>query len=233
MMSYPNSRHRYDLESGMKITRIKISNQVVVIMLVMIALVLPVSAGLYRWTDQDGKVHYSDKVPQKVAQKGHIELNEDGTKKKVVISAEERRKIRDRKILEISQAKEQAIKKKQLDLKEMRDIQLFNMFTTPEELIKVYNSKLDMTDDSINLLKARHKNQSKKIEKLEQQYERSKNAQTKEALSKKIDDLLDSLTVYQQAITENYVEKEKLKKEFAENLTRFSELLKQQKQAKK
>jgi hypothetical protein len=199
----------------------------------MIALSAPLEAGLYRWTDQDGKVHYSDKVPQTIAQKGHIELNNDGTKKKVVISAEERRKIREQKLLQITQSKKQAALKKQHDLEEMRDIQLLNMFTTPEELIKVYNAKLEMTEESIALLKARHKTQSEKLEKLEQRHERSKNAQTREALSKKIDDMLDSLTVYQQAITENYVEKEKLKKEFAANLTRFTQLLKMQKQAQK
>ncbi len=215
------------------ITTIKATHKPGLITLLMLALAMPASAALYRWTDQNGKVHYSDKVPQKVSQKGHIELNENGTKKKVVISAEKRKKIREQKLLEIAQSKEQAAKKKQQDLKEMRDIQLLNMFTTPEELIKVYNSKLEMTEESINLLKARHKRQSQKLERLEQRHERSKNAQTKEALGKKIDDLLDSLTVYQQAITENYVEKEKLKKEFAENLTRFTELLTLQKQAQK
>jgi hypothetical protein len=232
-MSYPNLHHRYNVLPQMKTIIIKKSNVAGAITLLAMSLTIPVSAGLYRWTDSNGKVHYSDKVPQEIAQKGHVELNDNGTKKKVIISAEERKRIRDQKILEITQAKEQAVKKKQQDLDEMRDIQLLNMFTTPEELIKVYNSKLEMTEESINLLKARHKNQSRKLERLEQQHERSKNAQTKEALAKKIDDMLDSLTVYQQAITENYVEKEKLKKEFGENLARFTELLKMQKQAQK
>ncbi len=205
----------------------------VVIALLIGGMCASANAALFRWTDENGKVHYSDKIPQRIAQKGHVELNNNGTKKKVVISAEERRKIKEQKELHKKLAKEEALRKKHQALKEMRDIQLLNMFTTPEELIKVYNAKLEMTDESINLLKARHKSQAKKLERLENRHESAKNPQTKEALAKKIDDILDTLKVYQQAITENYVEKEKLKKELKENLKRFVELLAQQKQAKK
>lgn len=194
--------------------------------------VFSASAGLYRWVDAEGKVHYSDKVPQAISQKGHVELNSNGTKKKVVISAEKRKKDKELADLLIKQSKEQASLKKQQALDEMRDIQLLNMFTTEDELVKVYNSKLEMTDESINLLKARHKSQSEKLEKLENRHERTKNPQSKEILTKSIDILLDNLKVYQQAITENYVEKEKLKKEFKTNLERFTELLDRQKQAR-
>lgn len=89
----------------------------------------------------------------------------------------------------------------------------------------VYASKFEMTDESISLLKVRHKFQTIKLDKLESQFERMKNPQSKEVMGKNIDTLLDNLKIYQQAITENYVEKEKLKKEYKENLERFSELL--------
>lgn len=197
------------------------------------AFAYPANAGLYRWIDKDGKVHYSDKVPQKFSQNGHVVLNTNGTKKKVIISALKRKQIKETKEQKVKQLKKEAQLKKQKELEEMRDIQLLNMFTTPNELITVYNAKVEMTDESINLLKARHKSQSIKLEKLENQHERTKNPHSKELLAKKIDNLLDNLRVYQQAITENYVEKEKLKKEFDTNFSRFNELLQRQKQAKK
>jgi len=183
------------------------------------------NAGLYRWVDANGKVHYSDKVPQARSQHGHVVLNSNGTKKEEIISAKKRKEINDSKSLLKTQQKEQIEKDKKQALDDLRDTQLLNMFTSTNELKKIYNSKFEMTDESINLLKARHRSQTRKLDKLERQYERSKNALSKEALTKKIDDLLDNLKVYQQAITENYVEKEKLKKEFEENLVRFSELL--------
>lgn len=184
-----------------------------------------VDAGLYRWTDENGKVHYSDKVPQARSQKGHTILNENGTKKEEIISAKKRVEINAAKKLQKSQKIEQIEKNKKQALADLRDIQLLNMFTSTDELKKIYNSKFEMTDESINLLKSRHKFQTQKLDRLENQFENMKNPQSKEVMGKKIDNLLDSLKIYQQAITENYVEMEKLKKEYKENLERFSELL--------
>lgn len=184
-----------------------------------------VDAALYRWTDDHGKVHYSDKVPQSRSQSGHTILNTNGTKKEEIISAKKRKEISDSKALQKTQQKEQIEKDKKQALEDLRDTQLLSMFTSTDELKTIYNSKFEMTDESINLLKARHKFQTRKLDKLERRFERSKNAQSKEVMTKKIDDLLDNLKIFQQAITENYVEKEKLKKEYKENLQRFSELL--------
>jgi len=191
----------------------------------LLGMVLPTHAGLYRWVDDNGKVHYSDKVPQARSQHGHTILNENGTKKEEILSAKKRKEINDAKSLQKSQKIEQIEKDKKQALADLRDSKLLNMYTTTDELKKIYVSKFEMTDELINLLKARHKFKTNKLDKLESRFEVMKNPQSKEVMGKKIDDLLDSLKIYQQAITENYVEKEKLKKEFKINLERFSELL--------
>ena len=51
-------------------------------------------AGLYRWVDAAGKVHFSDKVPAKVAKQGHSELGENGVEKNKVLSANELQQIK-------------------------------------------------------------------------------------------------------------------------------------------
>jgi len=189
------------------------------------SMVLPTHADLYRWVDDSGKVHYSDKVPQAMSQKGHSILNENGTKKEEVISAKKRKEINLAKSLMKSKEVELKEKAKKQALADLRDTKLLSMYTTTDELKKVYASKFEMTDESISLLKVRHKFQTIKLDKLERQFEQMKNPQSKEVMGKNIDTLLDNLKIYQQAITENYVEKEKLKKEYKENLERFSELL--------
>ena len=189
------------------------------------SMVLPTYADLYRWVDDSGKVHYSDKVPQAMSQKGHSILNENGTKKEEVISAKKRKEINLAKSLMKSKEVELKEKAKKQALADLRDTKLLSMYTTTDELKKVYASKFEMTDESISLLKVRHKFQTIKLDKLERQFERMKNPQSKEVMGKNIDTLLDNLKIYQQAITENYVEKEKLKKEYKENLERFSELM--------
>jgi hypothetical protein len=50
-------------------------------------------SGLYRWVDENGTVHYGDKVPAKYLKKEHDELNEQGTtikKHDRAMTAEER-----------------------------------------------------------------------------------------------------------------------------------------------
>jgi len=184
----------------------------------------PVESGLYRWVDSTGKVHYSDKIPPKVAQNGHTKLNKNGTTKEKVESAE----IRKRKILEIKKEKQrmEALKaaKKKEDLQEMQDTQLLSMFSSVEELESVYKNKLEMADAAVKVLKTRHKKLSDKLEKVEARQERMVNPADKRKLSLRIQDMLDNLQIYQQAITENLIGRGDLEDRFEKDLTRYKEI---------
>ena len=106
----------------------------------------------------------------------------------------------------------------------MRDTQLLAMFGSSEELVKIYESKLEMTDGSVAILKSRHKKLSDKLSDIEARYERMVNPNNKNMLGIKIDSILDDLHVYQQAITENLIEKTKIKKQYRSDLERFEHL---------
>ena len=58
----------------------------ILMMLVLWTLVaMPASAAkLYKWVDEDGKVHYSDKVPPEAIRNEHKQLNEHGVVKETV-----------------------------------------------------------------------------------------------------------------------------------------------------
>ena len=182
---------------------------------------VPVESALYRWVDSSGKVHYSDKIPPRVAQNGHTKLNKNGTTKERIESAA----VRKQKILELKKEKIRQIAlkeaKKQHDLQEMQDTQLLSMFSSQTELESVYQSKIEMADDSILVLKARHKKLSDKLEKIEARHERLVNPADKRVLGMKIDDILDNLHIYQQAITENLIERGDLEGRFKNDLKRY------------
>ncbi|RVU86193.1 DUF4124 domain-containing protein [Leucothrix sargassi] len=185
---------------------------------------LPAHSGLFRWVDDNGKVHYSDVVPPKVAQNGHTRLRENGMVAEQVESAEFRKrkmKLDELKKEREAQAKEEQTKK---DLQEMRDTQLLAMFASTDELIKIYDSKIEMTDGSIAILKTRHKKLSEKLAVIEARYERMTNPNDKNLLGIKIDEILDDLHVYQQAITENLIERTKIEKLYQSDLERFQYL---------
>ena len=191
------------------------------------------SAGLYRWVDAKGNVFYADKIPPKVAKLGYVELNYSGIKKKTALSAKQKKAIADLKIKEKKERKEKREKKIKAALKKMQDEQLLSIYSTRKELISVYESKIKMSASSILLLKKRHKVLSERLAKTEIKYEKMKNPKFKETLEGKVNDMLDGLKVYQQAITENMVEKDKLEKQYAINLKRFDNLFEEDKPSKK
>ena len=183
-------------------------------------------AGLYRWTDDNGKVHYSSIIPASDAQLGHTELDKNGIKKKVVISAKEKRKLHQLKQIEEERKRMQAKNSKSKELQDLEDSRLLTVYNTEKELVKAYEAKFRLAQLTIDLLKARHKEQSKKLEKLENKHERMKDLKYKDALAKEIEGVVDNLKIYQQAITENRVEKEKIHKEFEATLSHYKRLSK-------
>jgi len=184
----------------------------------------PVQSALYRWVDANGKVHYSDKIPPKVAQNGHTKLYKNGTTKEKVESAKVRRE-KQRKLKQEKERRQRLKRAKQReDLQEMKDTQLLSMFSNLEELESVYKSKIQMASSSINVLKTRHKKLSDKLEVVELRHERLVNPADKRKLGMKIEDMLDNLHIYQQAITENLIGRDKLEDRFAKDLARYKKI---------
>jgi len=193
--------------------------------LALACLYLPVDAAYFRWIDENGKVHYSYSVPASKSKLGHVEIDKQGLKKKVVIS--EKRKKQLKEIADIrKQEKEQAEKdSKKKKFQDAEDSLLLSVFSNEDELVKAYNTKLQLAQVTIDLLKGRHKKQSEKLEVLEQKYERMVDIKHKQLMEKQIDVVLDNLKIYQQAITENLIEKEKVNGEYQETLKRFKNLM--------
>ena len=193
-------------------------------LLVLLALVWSTAgySGLYRWVDEAGKVHYGDRIPPAYAQSGHVKLYKNGLTKETVESAVARKK----KIEEIKREKELQkrlkVEQHEADLLEMRDTQLRSMFSNLEELEMVYQSKLEMADGGIAILQARHKKLSDSLEKLEARHERIVNPNDKNKLGMKIEDILDNLHIYQQAITDNQIERTKIEERFKEDRIRYT-----------
>jgi len=187
-------------------------------------LTFSVDAALYRWTDDNGKVNYSGSIPASDAQLGHTELNKNGIKKKVVFSAKEKRKIHELHLIAEEKKRALASDSKSKELRDLEDSRLLTVFSTESELVKAYEAKFRLAQLTIDLLKARHKKQSKKLEKLENDHERMKDLKYKDAVAKEIDDVLDNLKIYQQAITENQIEKDKIHKEFETTLSHYKVL---------
>ena len=182
------------------------------------------AADYYRWIDSKGVIHYSNTIPPADAQGGHVELNKSGMKKRVVISSKRKKELKEEENkLKIKKKLEAKIKKEKARQEE-EEIRLLSIYSSEEEVTKAYNSKLRMAQLTIDLLKSRHKKQSDKVEVMEGKRERLKNIKHTQLLDKQIEVALDNLSIYQQAITENLIEKDRVRKEFKATLSRFLKL---------
>lgn len=117
------------------------------IVLVLLLLSLPAQAELKKWVDQNGQIHYGDKIPPQYLRKEHQIMNKEGVVLKVIPAAkteeellEEKRQQRLRIIA--------AEKKRQQDFK---DRVLLDTYTTERDLIKAREERLSTFTSLIDL----------------------------------------------------------------------------------
>lgn len=102
-------------------------------------------AKLYKWTDANGKVHYTDKLPTESAGRASEELNKHGTvmrKNSAPLTAEERadrEQERKRKLEEAAVAKEQRRK----------DLALLNTYSTERDIEEARARALKANEEAI------------------------------------------------------------------------------------
>jgi len=181
-------------------------------------------ASLYRWIDENGKVHFSDKVPPAMAQKGHTSLNKNGVESGRVSSA-----------AELKQQQEESEKKKQAQAElvevktaeaeqKRRDEQLLATYDSREELINVFNKKISLIERSVGILSARDESLTQKLKRLNKKYRKAKSESSRMTLSMQIENAKDSLNEYQKAISMNQADKKIVTGKYRQTLIRFDKL---------
>lgn len=185
-------------------------------------------AGLYRWVDGSGKVHFSDKIPPAAAKVGHSVLNKDGVEKKKVMSAEEINKTREqeqKKLLEEQQLALNLEKKKQ-ERQEQRkhDIYLLSTFDSKDELVRYFETKISTLKGTANILIARNDSLAVKTKNLIKKQKVTKNKVLQNSIQAELDQLKKSMLQYDKALNENEEEIKRLKKQYQKDIKRYDEL---------
>ena len=120
---------------------------------------------MYKWVDENGQVHFGDRIPAKYLVKEHDELNDQGlvTKHKEAAKTAEQKAEEKRLEQERKQAELEAKRKQQ------RDRILLDTYTTERDLIMARDSRLEAIDSQINLATSLIKDSNDKIESMEKQ----------------------------------------------------------------
>ena len=90
----------------------------------------PARAATYKWVDEQGVIHYTDKMPPEAVNKGNVELNKEGVpirKTDPALTAEQRRQLE-------LQAEQQRQTAKQSEDVARRDRALLSSFTSEAEI---------------------------------------------------------------------------------------------------
>ena len=118
-----------------------------VIFLLLVAGSLDLSARTYRWTDADGKVHYSDRLPAEHIRGARSHLDEQGLETKRIDAAK----------TEIELAREAELKrlreeeKRLIEEQRERDRVLIRTFRNEDDIVMAMNGKLVSIDTSIQI----------------------------------------------------------------------------------
>lgn len=120
-------------------------------------------ARLYRWVDENGKVHYSDQLPPAQSKQGHEVLSDGGRKLKQVAPEKTREQLLEERR---EQAKIDAENERLRHIRE-RDEMLLRTFSRVDDMDRVINDRITVLDSIIRLTEY-------KLEKLQAQLKATK-----------------------------------------------------------
>ena len=177
---------------------------------------------LYRWVDEQGNVNYTDKIPASQAEKGHVELSEDGMRVRTVPPAKTAEEIQRERELERLRAQQQRL----IDQQKAEDRVLLRTFRNTDDLIMVRDGKLSALDVMIQVTKGNVRRQQDWLTHLRTEaaeLERAGEPVT-EQLQDRIAAAERSLNQAMGTILERERQKQEIRETFARDLKRFQQL---------
>jgi len=178
-------------------------------------------AGLYRWVDAKGDVHFSDKVPVAASRKAVSEMSKHGGVKNTVDpEANALAKLALEENAE-ALAKEEAIKQaKQNELARLKkhDDYLLSTYENKEEIVKSFKTKIKLMKGNAAILQTQNIVLEKRLNKLLNSKAAAKNQE------KKIVSITKTIEQYKMALQQNEEERLNISKNYQSDIKRFKEL---------
>lgn len=194
----------------------------VYIYLLVFMLIAPVQAGVYRWVDSSGEVHFSDQVPPEDARQERKLIGSDGRVLEITERAKTAEELKEQARLDKIQAK----KDEQVRLRKEHDRMLLLTYQSVEEINSARDEKIETLENAIQISMSTLRSQRKRMNDLRQRaadFERSSRPIPKKVIT-------DMALVKGRIINTNkYInrrqqEQEALRKEFSMFVKRYKEL---------
>ena len=201
---------------------------VILLALTLFAPIKQTGAGaLYKWTDENGQIRYSDRLPASQVKRKHQQLNSQG----VVLSTKEAAKSDEelaaeaeaRRKLEEQEAKEAKIKEAQ----DKKDTVLLLTFSSEEELGLARDNRLDVLESVIQLINKSIDATQQQLQQLQTKADKTYLSQGKEVpsgLAQKIEHFTRKIESRYAQLESKMAEKDKINEQYALDLARYREL---------
>lgn len=183
---------------------------------------LPVQAKLYKWVDEEGNIHFGDKVPARYLVKEHEELNTQGLTVKTHDAAETEEEIAEKRRKERVQRELEKKAKEQ----EKRDRVLLDTYTTERDLIAARDARLDAVASQMQLSESIIADAERKLASTEKRITRIKvsGRTIPQNISDKMEREEKQLATHKEIAQGHLDRQQKITVQFGEYLTRFREL---------
>lgn len=189
-------------------------------LLLLLLLASVAEAGLYRWVDEAGNVHYSDVVPVNAVKQEHSELNEQGMTLKTFPAAPTEEEIAARQRRETLAKLRNALENQQQE----QDEHLLANYADVAELDAVFNSKVAVLDKNTRSIEERRTSLANRLEAVKAQAG-SVEPQDREKLAGYLQEAEKTLASYDYALQENQTERDSLHQRYQQDRERLAKLL--------
>ena len=185
-------------------------------------------AKMYKWVDDEGNMHFGDRIPAKYQVKEHQELNERGITMKHKEAAKTPEQKEEEKRLEKERKRAEIVAKKQ----RKRDRVLLDTYTTERDLILARDSRLEAIDSQIHLAESIIKDSNAKIVSMEEQVTQIKasNRDVPPGLFQRIDNEKQQVEVQTEVMGKHKARRDEIAVQFNSYIERFNTLKAEQKE---
>ena len=184
---------------------------------------LPLQAGrLYKWVDDEGRIHYSDRLPPADTVRPHAHIDERGIIVNSVGAAKTEEQIRQEAEVERLRAERQRL----IDEQRAADRVLLRTFRTEDDILMTRDGQLQAVDSYIKITESNIKRLKLKLEKM--QRDAAARELSGKRVSKRFQDEIEAKNLalkdaYQSIVNREH-DKDRIRKSFAKDQQRFREL---------
>jgi len=180
------------------------------------------AAKLYKWVDENGQVHFSDKIPPQDIKREHSEIDNLGLETKTVEAAKTPEQIAEDKRQQTIKAEQERLAREQAE----QDRILLDTFSSEDEIISARDRQLATMEASNQLTRGSIDSLTTKLQvttKNAADYERQ-GQEVPEAILKEIDDIKLEIEKHRDSIKDNEQKQINLREKYQANIERFREL---------